>query len=259
MRLRLPKPLHGWRALVGEVGIIVLGVLIALGASQLVEAWQWRQQVKQAEEVFRNELGAPILNAYAHLTIERCLSDRITAIGTKLIEPRANWQGMPETLNDRGLPWKIGRDPLPIPFHGRPVILQPITTEGWSNALASGTVNHLPYVEGTTVSEAYAAARQLLSDEQKQREAAAKLVPLGTDGALSPDARLAMIQAVADLLRIDGDIANDSETLLVAVKQTRLGYTDKWIQENGATLLAWDRIARGACVAKPNIPQIPSA
>ena len=31
---QLPKPLHGWRALFGEVGVIVLGVLIALGAQQ---------------------------------------------------------------------------------------------------------------------------------------------------------------------------------------------------------------------------------
>lgn len=37
MHLHLPKPLHGWRAFAGEVGIIVLGVLIALGAEQLVE------------------------------------------------------------------------------------------------------------------------------------------------------------------------------------------------------------------------------
>ena len=36
MRFALPKPIHGWRAFWGEVGIIVLGVLIALGAQQLV-------------------------------------------------------------------------------------------------------------------------------------------------------------------------------------------------------------------------------
>ena len=38
MHFHLPKPLHGWRAFAGEVGIIVIGVLIALGAQQLVEA-----------------------------------------------------------------------------------------------------------------------------------------------------------------------------------------------------------------------------
>ena len=28
MKLGMPKPLHGWRVLAGEVGVIVLGVLI---------------------------------------------------------------------------------------------------------------------------------------------------------------------------------------------------------------------------------------
>ena len=34
MHFHLPKPLHGWRVFVGEVGIIVIGVLIALGTQQ---------------------------------------------------------------------------------------------------------------------------------------------------------------------------------------------------------------------------------
>jgi hypothetical protein len=38
MHFHLPKPLHGWREFGGEVGIIVLGVLIALGAEQIVES-----------------------------------------------------------------------------------------------------------------------------------------------------------------------------------------------------------------------------
>ena len=38
MHFHLPKPLHGWREFAGEVGVIVLGVLIALGALALVVA-----------------------------------------------------------------------------------------------------------------------------------------------------------------------------------------------------------------------------
>ena len=49
MQFRLPKPLHGWRAFVGEVGIIVVGVLLALGAQQLVDDWNWRRTVSSAE------------------------------------------------------------------------------------------------------------------------------------------------------------------------------------------------------------------
>ena len=39
MHFHLPKPLHGWREFAGEVGIIVLGVLIALGAEQLIQTF----------------------------------------------------------------------------------------------------------------------------------------------------------------------------------------------------------------------------
>ena len=52
MHFHLPKPLHGWRAFAGEVGIIVLGVLIALGADQAVEDWVSHQGPRL--EQFRN-------------------------------------------------------------------------------------------------------------------------------------------------------------------------------------------------------------
>lgn len=48
MHFHLPKPLHGWREFAGEVGIIVLGVLIALGAQQLVE---WANRLSQVNEM----------------------------------------------------------------------------------------------------------------------------------------------------------------------------------------------------------------
>jgi hypothetical protein len=40
MHVHLPKPVHGWRLFAGEIGIIVLGVLIALGARQIVQSLQ---------------------------------------------------------------------------------------------------------------------------------------------------------------------------------------------------------------------------
>src|SRR5207248_11547629 len=56
MHLHLPKPLHGWRAFVGEVGIIVIGVLIALGAEQMVSALHDRTEARDAERAIRAEL-----------------------------------------------------------------------------------------------------------------------------------------------------------------------------------------------------------
>ena len=37
MHLHVPKPLHTWREFIGKVGIIVLGLLSALCAEQLIE------------------------------------------------------------------------------------------------------------------------------------------------------------------------------------------------------------------------------
>lgn len=81
MHVHPPKPLHGWRAFLGEVGIVVLGVIIALGAEQLVEGWHWNEKVKSAEEVMRLELAednGP--QAYGRLIIARCLSGELTRI-----------------------------------------------------------------------------------------------------------------------------------------------------------------------------------
>lgn len=56
MRFRLPKPLHGWRAFAGEVGIIVLGVLIALGAQEVAQNIQQRSDARDADRAIRGEL-----------------------------------------------------------------------------------------------------------------------------------------------------------------------------------------------------------
>lgn len=57
MHFHLPKPLHGWREFAGEVGIIVVGVLIALGAEQVVESIDWHHRRELAENAMREELG----------------------------------------------------------------------------------------------------------------------------------------------------------------------------------------------------------
>src|SRR5690242_21553377 len=53
----LPKPLHGWREFAGEVGIIVIGVLIALSAEQVVQDLQTRADEKAFRETIDHEIG----------------------------------------------------------------------------------------------------------------------------------------------------------------------------------------------------------
>jgi len=80
MHFRLPKPLHGWREFAGEVGIIVIGVLIALGAEQLVETLHWRASVSQMREAMRSELAIDRTRVEINLAQDRCINARLDAV-----------------------------------------------------------------------------------------------------------------------------------------------------------------------------------
>lgn len=66
MHFHLPKPLHGWCEFVGEVGIIVLGVLIALVADSVVEDWRWHQKVG----ILRTSLMGELANDRARWDVD---------------------------------------------------------------------------------------------------------------------------------------------------------------------------------------------
>ena len=77
MHFHLPKPLHGWRAFVGEVGIIVIGVLIALGAQQAVESARDRRVAEQTRSAVAEEINQQLLSISLRSTAENCLLRRL--------------------------------------------------------------------------------------------------------------------------------------------------------------------------------------
>lgn len=84
MHFHLPKPVHGWRALVGEVAIIVVGVLIALGAEQLVELAHQRDKAAQADAAIRDELAFNLGRLKSRMNIHGCVTRRLDEIQTLL-------------------------------------------------------------------------------------------------------------------------------------------------------------------------------
>lgn len=56
-RLLKLKPPHGWNAVAWELGIVTLGVLIALGAQQAVEGIHQRNEISQVVGALRSELA----------------------------------------------------------------------------------------------------------------------------------------------------------------------------------------------------------
>ncbi|HEX5261899.1 MAG TPA: hypothetical protein VFW13_00115, partial [Phenylobacterium sp.] len=81
MDIHKPRPVRHWRELVGEVGIIVLGVLIALAAEQAVATLEWRHKAEVAQRAMRLELAeddGPQLVFW--LGTDHCRRDAATAV-----------------------------------------------------------------------------------------------------------------------------------------------------------------------------------
>ena len=77
MHFHLPKPLHGWREFVGEVGIIVVGILIALAGEQLVEGFHWRSVVAEFRSAEDAELANNLAAFRYRLQQSPCVERRI--------------------------------------------------------------------------------------------------------------------------------------------------------------------------------------
>jgi hypothetical protein len=118
MHFHLPKPLHGWREFVGEVGIIVIGVLIALGAEQLVEWVHWRAALNDFRAAARHEVAVSLGTYDYRMRQDRCVDQRITDLqawldGWRAGRPRALTHaiGAPTSLTLPTSVW-TSRDPI---------------------------------------------------------------------------------------------------------------------------------------------------
>jgi hypothetical protein len=189
MRFAVPKPLHGWREFVGEVGIIVLGVLIALGAQQLVEDWQWNKEVR-AERASLMQEASDVLGTIAARNAQvPCVDRRLDEIHTILERHR---RGEP-----LGLIRKIAHP------------TQASATRGtWQIALAGQALTHMPHAEKLAFSDAFGGFEGWDRAMVREREVWLRLTPLNTPDLLTEQdwsgIRSAYAQAVDinDVVRI---------------------------------------------------------
>ena len=112
MHFHLPKPLHGWRAFAGEVGIIVIGVLIALGAEQIVEVAHWRGEVTTFQQSLDSEVALDLGTYEYRMKENGCVERRLDELQAWLQSWRAGRPfklsgpiGIPASLNTNTSVW----------------------------------------------------------------------------------------------------------------------------------------------------------
>ena len=180
MEVHLPKPLHGWREFLKEVGIIVLGVLIALGAEQLALMLHEQRASIDARKSVRSEIGANLHLLMGRVDIQPCIDRRLSEIGALLsrsgdgaLKPQPTWISRPTF-------WS-----LPL--------------GNWQAATSAGRAALLSHDDQIKLGSYFAAFDFLVREQEREQIAWAHLRALESwRGELGPTARFGFVQALQD-------------------------------------------------------------
>lgn len=77
MEIHKPKPVHNWRELLTEIGVVVIGVCIALAAEQTVEWLHWHNEVATARKILTTEIIANDAAFARRVAFQPCMQRQI--------------------------------------------------------------------------------------------------------------------------------------------------------------------------------------
>lgn len=149
VEIHRPKPWHGWREFLKEIGTIVIGVLIALGAEQAVEALHWRHEVASERSALLDEARDNLSAVNYRIEEDACITRRLAEVEAAL---RRQAKGQP-----MGLRQPVGKPPIWV-----------ATTGSWDIALSDQALPHMARPEKLKFSDAfdaYKAFAQLRNEE----------------------------------------------------------------------------------------------
>ena len=214
MHIHLPKPLHGWRAFVGEVGIIVIGVLIALGAEQMVEWVHWRNQVADARRALDREV------AYDLGAVEK-RQQEAPCIDRRLREIRSLLAGSTSGLRSGSRP------PL-----GQPQLWRP-RTDVWQAAIAGQAAEHMPLATRLGYAGLYGGFQWFAQKAEDETDAWSVLAELDDPGTLGPE-DLASVRQARSRAQVAADKMSANLPRIITAG-ARLGIKPAAVEETSLT------------------------
>jgi|GEM_PF-1769912 len=241
MPIKLPTPRNGWRVFAGEVGVIVLGVVIALAAQQAVEELRWRNEVRLTEDALTIEIVDSVLHASERLMVNRCLSGRLTDLIGKVTSNEGPWSGDPMPLQQAALGVTI----VPAAYR---TPSRPWNENVWEAAQNSGVFAHMPRERVAAFSEIYAIMEGLRKANEMEHQVFPELLYLSFDTRLDAAARQQALAALGRLDWLNGTIIFDGKKLVREVMAMRLDFSRTSLKREMVELERTQRAFRGACV-----------
>jgi hypothetical protein len=229
---------RGWREFLTEVGIVVLGVLIALAADQWVQSYRNQQDERYTEAALKAELYEAARFAAERLILEKCLSDRLAQVSAKLDGVRGQWSA------DRLVPSAAGLNrALPVVYR---TPKRPWVTDAWQVAVSSATLQYLPKDRVRSYSKLYNFIANLRQTNEQEYASAARLGPLAVDRILNSQQVYDAQVTLSELDAMNTRIVINADQFLNGLKAMRLGYPAN--DREAALFIAAERQVRGNCV-----------
>jgi hypothetical protein len=159
-----------------HIGVVTLGILIALGLEQLVEAQHRAHLAKIAVAGFRKEL------AYNEAQVKDVLA-RIPQLQGKIETAISRLAAAPAA----------GAAEDPIDYPG--ISLDIVSTASWDTAIATQALNELPFEAVTRYAQAYGTLRLFVETEREGLTIWQGMHRFGTDpAALDKEQRTTLVQ-----------------------------------------------------------------
>jgi hypothetical protein len=222
MHLHLPKAIHGWREFAKEVGIIVLGVLIALGFEQVVQAWRWREDARTTRQALVGEIEYSVLWAHERLAVEPCLRQRIGELTAKLNSGASEWTGSPVALGEpRNAIGQPIQTVVPLVYRAPH---RPWLSDEWETAKSNGVIDHMDRKDAHNLEFIYRNINQLeaLQDEENSLEPQVSF--LAFDQTLQPQSRVSAFVTLARLDYLNGMQAQSARQMLSTVRTASIAF-----------------------------------
>lgn len=230
------------RLFVFELFVVVAGVLIALGAEQLVSNWHWQGEVRDADRRISDEIGNNLVNAHERLAINDCLELRLAELRDELIKREPMWTGSRARFaNDI-------YNPVFPPVYRTPN--RPWPRDAWETAVNGEALGHFRPERVAEFEALFDEFSSLQRSQSEELDIAASLGDLAFPGPISAAERRANLKLVAKLAALNARIVFQSRLVIENAADAGLSPDREQLKEN----LDQQRGYRGDCVRWPAKP-----
>ena len=244
MKVRLPQPPQGWAVLRWEVGVVFVGIALALAAQQLADTLYWRGQAAQAKRAIESELLEHEVDSFERLAVQPCLNRQLRALHKQLASHRGEWRALP-MMTRQTIIRTATQQVVPTAYRA-PARLW--SKEAWERAQATDVLNHLPDALVQTYAGIYTRSQRNRLQQDSESAAAALLSPLAVDGPIDTSSRVLMLAAIAQIDQDNSSIVSANKQILdglpLALRDVPLDRRKKALAER----LELQRTFRGSCV-----------